>query len=65
MKFTNNLQEMQGYGSSELVESLQRKFGTKVLDILSRADSHGHHREYDEACAQQPVFEMPGGDGRG
>jgi len=30
-----------------------------------RADSHGHYREYDEACAQQPVFEMPGGDGRG
>ena len=34
-KFTNNLQEIQGYGSSELVESLQRKFGTKVLDIPS------------------------------
>jgi len=26
---------MQGYSSSELVESLQRKFGTKVLDVLS------------------------------
>jgi len=26
---------MQGYSSSELVESLQRKFGTKVLDMLS------------------------------